>query len=87
MPEKAESRLELLLLLSLVLVIPVYPALDHGEVRRVVLGALMFVPVILALRFTPRCRLAPSALVIRTTVQPAPSSRCGRTLPSTDSLE
>jgi hypothetical protein len=46
--EKAQSRLELLLLLSLVLVILVYPALDHGDVRRVVLAALMFVPVILA---------------------------------------
>jgi hypothetical protein len=38
----------LLLLLSLLLVFLVYPVLDHGNVRRLILGALMFAPVILS---------------------------------------
>jgi amino acid transporter len=46
--ENAKTRPDLLLLLSLVLVILMYPALDHGDFRHVLLGALMFVPVILA---------------------------------------
>lgn len=41
-------RPELLLLLSLLLVILLYPALDHGDLRKVILTALMFVPVILS---------------------------------------
>ena len=48
MLHKAQSRPDLLLLLSLLLVILMYPAMNHGEVRRLILGALMFVPVILA---------------------------------------
>jgi hypothetical protein len=48
MREEKQSRLELLLLLLLVLVILVYPAQDHGDINRLALGALMFVPVILA---------------------------------------
>ncbi len=40
--------LDLLLLLSLLLVIVVYPLLDHGDVRRLILGVLMFVPILLA---------------------------------------
>ncbi len=46
--EKAQARPDLLLLLSVLLVILTYPALDHGDIRRLILGALMFVPVILA---------------------------------------
>jgi ion channel len=45
---KAQSRPDLLLLLSLVLIILIYPVLDHGDFRRTILGILMFVPVILA---------------------------------------
>jgi hypothetical protein len=48
MLEKTQSRPDLLLLLSLVLVIVVYPALDHGDIRRAILGVLMFVPLLLA---------------------------------------
>lgn len=45
---KAQSRPDLLLLLSLVLVIVMYPLLDHGDLRRAILGALMFVPLLLS---------------------------------------
>ncbi|MFZ1135124.1 MAG: ion channel [Candidatus Korobacteraceae bacterium] len=48
MLEKMQFRPDLYLLLSLLLIILVYPALDHGDVRRIFLGILMFVPVILA---------------------------------------
>jgi len=47
MRDKARNRPDLLLLLSLVLVILLHPALDHGDFRRFILGALMFVPVII----------------------------------------
>lgn len=45
---RAQTRPDLLLLLSLLLVILVHPALDHGDFRRLILSGLMFVPVILA---------------------------------------
>ena len=45
---KLQSRPDLFLLLSLLLVILIYPVLDHDDVRRLVLGVLIFVPVILA---------------------------------------
>jgi hypothetical protein len=48
MLQKATSRPDLLLLLSLVLVIVVYPLLDHGDIRRALLGVLMFVPLLMA---------------------------------------
>ncbi|MDR3748825.1 MAG: ion channel [Acidobacteriota bacterium] len=48
MLDKAQSRPDLLLLLSLLLVILMYPVLDHGDVRRLVLGGLMFLPVFIA---------------------------------------
>lgn len=48
MLEKAQSRPDLLLLLSLILAIVMYPLLDHGDVRRLVMGVLMFVPILLA---------------------------------------
>ena len=44
----AQTRRDLLLLLSLLLVILLYPLLDRGDLRRVVLGALMFAPILLA---------------------------------------
>ena len=46
--ERAQTRWDLFLLLSLLLVILIYPVLDHGELRRLVLGVLFFVPVIVA---------------------------------------
>ena len=49
MLKTAQSRPDLLLLLSLVLIILIYPVLDHGDVRRAVLGILMFLPIILAI--------------------------------------
>ncbi len=45
---KRRSRPDLLLLLSLLLVILLHPVLDHGFQRNLVLGLLMFVPVIVA---------------------------------------
>ena len=48
MLDKTQSRPDLLLLLSLVLVIVMYPLLDHGDLRRLILGGLMFVPILLA---------------------------------------
>jgi hypothetical protein len=48
MLNKAQSHPDLLLLLSLVLVIVMYPVLDHGDVQRAILGALMFLPLLLA---------------------------------------
>ena len=46
--EEAQSRPDLLLLLSLLFVIVMYPVLNHGDFRRILLGVLMFVPVLLA---------------------------------------
>lgn len=48
MLKEANARPDLLLLLSLLLVILVFPALDHGTFRRLMLGALMFLPILLA---------------------------------------
>jgi hypothetical protein len=45
---KLQSRPELFLLLSVLLVILIYPVLDHDGLRRLFLGVLIFVPVILA---------------------------------------
>ena len=45
---EGQDRPDLLLLLSLVAVILVHPALDHGDLRRLALGALTFVPVLIA---------------------------------------
>ena len=45
---EVESRPDLLLLLSLLLVILLHPLLDHGDVRRLVLAGLVFIPVILS---------------------------------------
>lgn len=48
MRERGQARPDLYLLLSLLLVILLHPVLDHGLMRRLMLGLLMFVPVILA---------------------------------------
>jgi hypothetical protein len=42
------NSLDLFLLVSLVLVLLMYPILDHGDARKVILGASLFVPLILA---------------------------------------
>jgi len=46
---KLRLRPDLLLLLSLLLDLLLIPVLDHGDWRRAVLGASMFVPVILSI--------------------------------------
>jgi integral membrane sensor domain MASE1 len=48
MLEKIRSQTDLLLLLSVVLVIVIYPLLDHDDLRRLILAALIFVPLLLA---------------------------------------
>jgi hypothetical protein len=48
MLQKLKTRPDLFLLLSLLLVILMYPVLDHDEIRRLALGGLLFLPVFLA---------------------------------------
>jgi len=48
MPENDQRQTELLLLVSILVVILAYPALDRGDFRRLIIGGLMFVPVLLA---------------------------------------
>jgi hypothetical protein len=48
MRHSSQARRDLFLLLSLLLVIVLYPQLDLGEIRRLVLGGLMFAPLLLA---------------------------------------
>jgi hypothetical protein len=48
MGHSSQAWRDLFLLLSLLLVILLYPFLDRGEVRRLVLGGLMFAPLLLA---------------------------------------
>ncbi len=48
MDEQAQARWDLLLLLSLLLVILSYPLLDNGNLKRLILGMFVFLPVILA---------------------------------------
>jgi hypothetical protein len=48
MQGKTQSRWDLFLLLSLLLVILMYPVLNRGEVSRIFLGVLLFVPLISA---------------------------------------
>jgi hypothetical protein len=48
MRQSSQTRWDLFLLLSLLGVILLYPVLDHGNVRRLVLGGLMFAPLLLA---------------------------------------
>ena len=45
---RPQSRPDLLILISLLVVILLYPALDHGDLRRLILTALTFVPIVLA---------------------------------------
>jgi len=47
MTTQLQARWDLLLLLSLVLLILMYPVMDHGDITRLLLGALTFAPVIL----------------------------------------
>jgi hypothetical protein len=48
MTAKLRLRHDVLLLLSLLLVIVLTPVLDHGDWRRLVLGAILFIPVTLS---------------------------------------
>ncbi|MFI5247993.1 MAG: potassium channel family protein [Nitrospirales bacterium] len=48
MRHSSQAWRDLFLLLSLLLVIVLYPMLDRSEVRRLVLGGLMFAPLLLA---------------------------------------
>jgi hypothetical protein len=48
MRQFVQARRDLFLLASLLLVILLYPLLDHGDVQRMVLGSLMFAPLLLA---------------------------------------
>src|ERR1700747_918234 len=48
MRHSSQAWRDLFLLMSLLLVILLYPFLDRGEVRRLVLGGLMFAPLLLA---------------------------------------
>jgi len=48
MQAKLDSRPDLLLLLSLLLVILLNPMMDHSDWRRLALAALTFTPVILS---------------------------------------
>jgi hypothetical protein len=66
MPAKMRVRPDLLLLLSLLLLILLNPALDHGDWRRLVLAALTFLAVILAtIRLSEiRARAWPSLLLM-----------------------
>ncbi len=47
MRQFAQARRDLLLLLSLLLIILLYPVLDRGDVQRMVLGGLIFAPLLL----------------------------------------
>src|SRR6516164_4077185 len=66
MSAKLQLRPDRLLLLSLLLVILLNPVLDHGDWRRLVLGALMFIPVILStVRLAQlRGRIGPAVLLM-----------------------
>jgi hypothetical protein len=48
MRQFVQARRDLLLLLSLLLVILLYPMLDRGDVQRMVLSGLMFAPLLIA---------------------------------------
>ena len=48
MLKEANERPDLWLLLSLLFVIMLYPALDHGTFRRLILGGVMFLPILVA---------------------------------------
>lgn len=48
MLKEANERPDLWLLLSILCVILLFPALDHGAFRKLILGAVMFVPIVVA---------------------------------------
>ena len=66
MSAKLQLRPDLLLLLSLLLVILLNPVLDHGDWRRLLLGVLLFIPVILStVRLSQiRVRIGPAVLLM-----------------------
>jgi hypothetical protein len=66
MSAKLQLRPDSFLLLSLLLVILLNPVSDHGDGRRLVLGALIFIPVILAtVRLSQiKVRIGPAVLLM-----------------------
>jgi hypothetical protein len=48
MREFVQTRRDLLLLLSLLFLILLYPVLDRGDLQRMILGGVMFAPLLLA---------------------------------------
>jgi hypothetical protein len=70
MLERATTRPDLFLLLSLLLIILVYPVLDHGDIQRLILGCLMFAPLLIAtVRLSKRKGwLWPTVLLMAVTV-------------------
>src|SRR5215469_4816449 len=66
MSAKLQLRPDRLLLLSLLLVILLNPVLDHGDWRRLLLGVLLFIPVILStVRLSQiRVRIGPAVLLM-----------------------
>ena len=70
MQEQAQSRWDLFLLLSLLLVIIMSPVLDHGDLRRVILAILLFVPLIMTTVKMSEIRTSvwPSILLVASTL-------------------
>lgn len=66
MHEQEQTRWDLLLLFSLLLVILMYPVLDHDEIGRLILGALVFVPAVSATIKLSKIRFGiwPSVLLV-----------------------
>jgi hypothetical protein len=69
MLQKAQTRPDLILLLSLLLIILIYPVLDHGDVQRLILAALMFLSVTLAIIRLPQSVLDRVIASIASTVR------------------
>ncbi|MGB8771363.1 MAG: hypothetical protein WCC92_17225, partial [Candidatus Korobacteraceae bacterium] len=70
MLKKAQSRPDLLLLLSLLFLILMYPVLNHGDFRRILLGVSMFTSILLATVRLARRKgwVWPTALLMAVTV-------------------
>lgn len=63
--EQLESRQDLFILLSLLLVILVHPVLDHGRLPRLILGILTFAPLVFAtIRMAQKKRLVWPLIVV-----------------------
>lgn len=76
MEEKEQDHWDLILLLSLLLVILIYPVMDHGDIRKSILGVLFFAPVVMAtVRMSEiKSRVWPSVLLMLGTMISAVAS-------------